>query len=83
MPDKRLKDGRNNAAMQLGITLAGGFLFFILLGIYLDRKFETGILFLLIGVFLSVAYMIYELWKVNRFSQESEQNKKSNDTDLK
>jgi ATP synthase protein I len=55
----------------LGITLAGTILVFVFIGLWLDGKFETGILFTLILSFIGFAAGFYSfILNVKKLSQK-------------
>ena len=68
----------SNPYAQLGISIAAVMVGFTLLGVWLDRRYETEILFTLIGVAIAAFYIGYELWKVNKSINE---DSKKNDCD--
>lgn len=49
--------------MGLGVQFAGSILVFLWLGQWLDRKFETGVLFVLIGVFVGAGAAFYSMYR--------------------
>ena len=60
-------------ALNLGINFGVAFIGLPLLGNWLDRKYNTGIAFLIAGVILAMAYVIYELWKLNHLTEKTEE----------
>ena len=53
-----------NTGISLGLQLALSFILFISLGYWLDKKYNSLPIGLLIGVFLAFIYGIYEIWKI-------------------
>lgn len=52
--------------LNLGSVMAGGMLLFGLGGHWLDRRYGTGRLWLLVGLFVGLFYGFYETWKAVR-----------------
>lgn len=51
-------------SLQIGFTIVGAFVIFLLGGIWLDRRFGTSPIFLLIGMvlaFIAIGYNLYEI----------------------
>lgn len=65
-------------ALALGTNMVAGMLGCSLIGIWLDRKFETGEIFTVIGLFLGLFYGGYEVWKVVQQLQASDQETQDN-----
>ena len=69
-----------NPAAQLGISIAVAIVGFTAIGILLDRKYETGNLYLFSGIFIAFIYIAYEIWKLIRWSiKDQEETKSEND----
>lgn len=63
---KFVRTTRGNPAISFGTTMAAAFGFFGWAGWWLDQKWRSEPLFLLIGVFLAFGFSGYELWKLLR-----------------
>jgi hypothetical protein len=60
-------DNKNQgAAVGLGSSAAAAFALFGYGGYYLDQKYQTENVYTLIGVFLALIWIFYEVWKVTR-----------------
>ena len=57
---------KKNYGVTLGIQLAVAFGLFFYLGYRFDMNYDTTPFGILVGVFLGLVYMIYELWKIIR-----------------
>ena len=66
-----------NPAAQLGISIVLAIVGFAAIGIWLDKKFNTGILFLFTGISLAFIYIGYEIWKLIKWSEKDQENNKS------
>lgn len=51
-------------SLHIGIFIVVSVLFFILLGLYLDRRFGTLPLFLIIGVIMSLIASMFEVYRI-------------------
>ncbi len=67
------------SAMGLGTQFAVAMVFGALGGFYADKEFETSPLWLLLGIFLALIYMVYEVWKVIRINDKKETKKLDDD----
>jgi len=52
--------------LNLGSVMAGGMLLFGLGGHWLDRRYGTGRIWLIVGLFAGLFYGFYETWKAVR-----------------
>jgi F0F1-type ATP synthase assembly protein I len=60
-------DKRNQgSAIGIGSSAAAAFGLFSFIGYYLDQKYQTKPLWLLVGIFLAFIWIFYEVWKVVR-----------------
>ena len=68
MPDPEVKKERgfNNQYYSFGLQVAGSFAFYVLGGYWLDKKFSTLPLFLLIGILFASISFIYFMRKIYR-----------------
>ena len=64
-PDSR-DQSRFGPALALGTNMAAGMILLAGLGYWIDRKRGGGVLCTLCGLFLGLAYGMYELWKAVR-----------------
>ena len=64
-------DKRNQgSAIGLGSSAAAAFALLGLGGRYLDNKYDTGSVYTLLGIFLAMIWMFYEVWKIVRENGE-------------
>ena len=52
--------------LSLAYTMIGAVVVLTLGGVWLDRKRGGGFVFTITGMVIAVAYIVYELWKLNR-----------------
>lgn len=70
-------DNKNQgSAIGLGSSAAAAFALFGFGGYYLDQKYETKVVFTLIGLFLALIWIFYEVWKVVRNDGNDENSEK-------
>ncbi len=65
---------QNLSAISFGYTSAVGFFVFFGLGYWLDRKFATGYVWTLAGIFIGFVLLIYEVWKILRNINNKDKN---------
>ena len=65
--------------VSLGINLAVGMAVFAGLGYYIDQKRGDGQTFTLLGIFLGLFYIGYEIWKLTRSSASDTSSPSNND----
>ena len=67
------EDKKNQgSAIGLGSSAASAFGLLGFGGYYLDQKYKTEVLFTLIGIFLALIWIFYEVWKIVRISNEED-----------
>lgn len=70
-------DNRNQgSAIGLGSSAAAAFGLLGFGGYYLDQKYGTEVVFTLIGLFLALTWIFYEVWKVVRNDDNDENSEK-------
>lgn len=72
-PSKKAYQRKFGPAVSLGYTMTAGMLVFTGLGYYADRKTGHRYLWTIIGMFLGLAYAGYEVWKLVRISEKSDE----------
>lgn len=71
------KDIRNAVKyITLGMEFGGCVLLFTFLGVYLDKKFVTNPLFLIVGIFTGFFFGIYRLFQVSKELDKMDKDKK-------
>lgn len=66
------EERRSNPAVGFGSSFAVGMVLFVLIGRWLDGKYEKEHLFTLLGAGLGLIYGAWELYKMIAFSKEIE-----------
>ncbi|KKU52054.1 MAG: hypothetical protein A3H69_04700 [Candidatus Sungbacteria bacterium RIFCSPLOWO2_02_FULL_47_9] len=54
------------SSLHIGFFIVVSVLFFVLAGVWLDKKFNTVPLFIILGVLLSLAASMYEVYRIIR-----------------
>ena len=67
MPEDKKNQG---SALSLGTSAASAYFLLAFGGNYLDKKFDSGPFYTLLGVFLATIWMFYEVWKIVRKNGE-------------
>ena len=69
---KRSANQTYGPALALGTNMVAGMLVCAFVGMWLDRKLDTGEVCTIIGLFLGLFYGGYEVWKVVQHMQTSD-----------
>ncbi|MCM8538747.1 MAG: AtpZ/AtpI family protein [Lentisphaeraceae bacterium] len=64
------------SAIGLGSSAASAFALLGFGGYYLDQKYGTEVVFTLIGIFLALLWIFYEVWKIVRQNDNDENSEK-------
>ena len=72
----KIKGVKDFEALNFGYTSGVGFFICVCVGYWADQRWQTGFRFTLIGMFIGVCLIAYELWKIIQNLNDPRQKKK-------